>query len=78
MKQVQRLIINKMIDGVLVVALENIPGENGTQVRIVPSATEPLKNPPKAEDFFCPGKLVRDWDTRVKLGKKSMKLVDAS
>lgn len=74
-KKFQRVIINKMIDGVLVVALENVPGKAATQVRIIPGAIEPLANSPKAEDFFVPGRYEKDRVRADFLGEQAMKFV---
>lgn len=71
MKKIQRLIINKIIDGVLVVALENVPGKKATQVRVIKNATKPLDPAPKADDFFVPGIIVKDIDLANTLGQKA-------
>lgn len=75
-KKFERLIINKMIDGVLVVALENHPGKSATQVRVITGRTvSPLNPAPKAEDFFVPGNLLKDRALADQLGEKAMRMV---
>jgi hypothetical protein len=75
-KQVQRLIVNRVIDGVLVVALENVPGRRATQVRVA-GGTEPMPASAFRDPFFCPGRIERDVDRANALGEEAMALYRA-
>lgn len=72
-KKFQRIIINKMIDGVHVMALENVPGKRTTQVRCT-NSNEPFENPPKVDDFFCPDYIEHDVDVANRLGQKAIEI----
>jgi hypothetical protein len=66
-----RVMVNRMIDGVLVVCLENVRGIRATQVRVLEGATQPLSPMPKATEFWMPGEVLKDVELANKLGAKA-------
>jgi hypothetical protein len=77
-KQFERLIINRVIDGVLVVALENHPGKRATQVRVITGDNvTPLDPICFKDERFCPGYIEHDRALADKLGEKAMALYNS-